>query len=336
MARTNKRHFGGGDTAYEEEKLGDYAVSEVRLAEVQEGLCADVKRGQNQCFKLAELWESNFEDWWPKQKEIEDLYDWLCVRTLSYCCPEGHYGAECRPCPGHPGPICSNNGKCKGAGTRKGNGLCACNIGYEGELCDKCTSGYYDVYRDEKTLLCSKCHKSCKGPCTKAGPKGCVECNVGWLSASAELGGGCLDVNECARAAPPCTKDEFCVNNEGSYACLQCDRSCDGCTGDGPDMCVKCAEGHKLEGNGPAGRLCVPVGRPAGHGPPDWSRYLTYLGLSVATGIIFQKNTTVAAVIGLLVGLYVTVSEYMLSSPSPDHNHALQNSLNALFNNKLD
>uniref|UniRef100_T1HWN7 DUF3456 domain-containing protein n=1 Tax=Rhodnius prolixus TaxID=13249 RepID=T1HWN7_RHOPR len=45
MAKTNKRHFGGGDTAWEEEKLGDYARSETRLVEVQEQLCGDVDRG---------------------------------------------------------------------------------------------------------------------------------------------------------------------------------------------------------------------------------------------------------------------------------------------------
>ena len=31
---------------------------------------------------------------------------------------------------------------------------------------------------------------------------------------------GCLDVNECAAAKSPCKRNQFCVNNEGTYTCL--------------------------------------------------------------------------------------------------------------------
>lgn len=41
MERTERSHFGGGDTAWEEEKLGSYATSEVRFVEIQEHLCED-------------------------------------------------------------------------------------------------------------------------------------------------------------------------------------------------------------------------------------------------------------------------------------------------------
>jgi len=44
------------------------------------------------------------------------------------------------------------------------------------------------------------------------------------------------------------------------------------------------------------------------------TRYLTYAGLCIATCIIFQKNTLVASLIGLSVALYISVSEYFLSS----------------------
>lgn len=33
---------------------------------------------------------------------------------------------------------------------------------------------------------------------------------------------------------------------------LDCDRSCKGCTGDGPDMCKRCAKGYTLVNN-----MCV-------------------------------------------------------------------------------
>lgn len=44
-------------------------------------------------------------------------------------------------------------------------------------------------------------------------------------------------------------------------------------------------------------------------------RYLTYAGLCLATCIIFQRSTILAAVIGVAVAIYMTVSEYMLSNP---------------------
>lgn len=58
---------------------------------------------------------------------------------------------------------------------------------------------------------------------------------------------GCLDINECAEAKSVCNPLQFCVNTEGSYKCLECDRSCAGCTGDGPDMCINCAKGYLLK-----------------------------------------------------------------------------------------
>ena len=32
--------------------------------------------------------------------------------------------------------------------------------------------------------------------------------------------GGCVDIDECFQTRPPCTIEQFCVNNEGSYTCL--------------------------------------------------------------------------------------------------------------------
>lgn len=88
--------------------------------------------------------------------------------------------------------------------------------------------------------------------------------------------GGCIDIDECALQTDSCEKNEFCVNNDGSFECLsnytliindiatilnsnilyrnclrltkylECDRSCDGCSGDGPDLCNNCAEGYEL------------------------------------------------------------------------------------------
>ena len=43
------------------------------------------------------------------------------------------------------------------------------------------------------------------------------------------------------------------------------------------------------------------------------ARYATYFGLCIATCIIFQRNIYIASVIGLLVGIYISVSEYMIA-----------------------
>lgn len=43
-------------------------------------------------------------------------------------------------------------------------------------------------------------------------------------------------------------------------------------------------------------------------------RYITYIGLCIATCVIFQSSTWIAAAIGILVALYITVSEYWLGT----------------------
>lgn len=46
--KTEKGHYGGGDTAWEEENNKVYKNSELRLVEIQEGLCTDLSAGQDQ------------------------------------------------------------------------------------------------------------------------------------------------------------------------------------------------------------------------------------------------------------------------------------------------
>lgn len=142
---------------------------------------------------------------------------------------------------------CNGNGACKGNGTRKGNGKCSCYAGYEGDACDQCALQYYESYRDDSKLLCTECHIACEKNtgCTGAGPKGfdhllssnfdfdslhfikinsfsfrkgCRVCKIGWVMQTDE--GGCIDIDECATDTHKCSKDEFCVNSEGSYECL--------------------------------------------------------------------------------------------------------------------
>lgn len=43
-----------------------------------------------------------------------------------------------------------------------------------------------------------------------------------------------------------------------------------------------------------------------------FARYVTYGGLTLATCIILQKNTIIAAIVGLSVAVYISFSEYYL------------------------
>ncbi|XP_046460090.1 cysteine-rich with EGF-like domain protein 2 isoform X1 [Daphnia pulex] len=312
MERTSRGKFEGGDADWEEKKLRSYANSEVRLVEIQEKLCSDLSKGEDQCHNLAEAHESLIEDWFLNHQKLHgDLHHWLCIKKLKVCCPDHHYGPECLPCPGSsPEMECSSNGKCKGSGTRKGNGKCVCDAGYSGELCQQCASGFYDSYRDDKKVLCSACHRSCKDVCTQAGPKGCLTCNDGWFMDTEQ---GCSDIDECLTNKTACNDNSFCVNSPGSHTCINCDKACKGCVADGPDNCVECAENYELKEG-----VCK--------GPKSWSqswqgsslRYLTYLGMCLSTCIIFQSSTTLAALVGVCVAAYISLSEYSINTEDPN------------------
>lgn len=49
-----------------------------------------------------------------------------------------------------------------------------------------------------------------------------------------------------------------------------------------------------------------------------FTRYCLYLGLCITVCIIFQNSTWLAAIFGLIVGLYISLSEYWLkNNPTP-------------------
>lgn len=329
LDRTSRGKFEGGDTAWEEKNQGKgYAISEVRFVEIQERLCTDVSRGESQvqnlrnssfnfcnfyiffqCHEDHHNWEEHLEEWWALGHDKPELRQWLCEDKLKVCCPDGHYGPKCQPCQklGSNGQVCSGRGKCKGSGTRKGNGACQCDKGYFGEFCESCAPGFYTS--DDQ---CLSCHKSCMDQCTGPDANHCLACKSGYLMHT-EL--GCHDMDECAAATKEnrviCRKNEFCVNTEGSYKCVKCDKACSSCTGDGPDTCVECAEGYVKNGN-----VCMTTEAAGRIFNMTNVRYLTYGGLIVATAIIFQRSTLVAGLLGLVVVAYISLSEYYLQNAS--------------------
>jgi hypothetical protein len=58
MERTARGKFEGGDAAWEEERLGSYSYSEVRLVEIQEKLCSNVEEGKDQVSMINDILSS--------------------------------------------------------------------------------------------------------------------------------------------------------------------------------------------------------------------------------------------------------------------------------------
>jgi len=309
MERTKRGKLAGGDTAWEEKAGQKYATSEVRLAEISEELCKGVERGETQCHQHAGEWEEFIEIWWSEDIDTRPpLREWLCVDKLKVCCPSDHFGPSCEACNvlGLGDKVCSGNGKCKGAGTRKGNGKCSCSKEYGGEKCDQCSMGHYESFRDETKLLCSPCHKACASHCTGSGPKACAKCKDGYEMNTEH---GCMDVDEC-QTGKACSKDKFCVNTEGTFKCMACDRACAGCDSDGPDNCLECAEGFQRNKN----NVCISDKSAGRIFTIDNTRFFTYAGLVIATCIIFHKNWLVASCVGGFVAVYISCTEYYLAN----------------------
>ncbi|XP_064422389.1 protein disulfide isomerase Creld1 isoform X2 [Latimeria chalumnae] len=241
LEKTANQNFGGGNTAWEEEKLAKYKISETRLVEIMEMLC---ESSSFECNKMVEQHEEQLERWWfNKQREHPDLLQWLCIDTIKVCCPPGTFGPDCTECTGGSEQPCSGKGTCDGDGTRSGTGLCNCNASYGGPLCTECAEGYYRQSKNESHLVCSECYKSCS-KCSGPEDFKCLQCKKGWLLHDHK----CVDIDECGTEMAQCLPSQFCVNKDGSYECRACDKACIGCMGAGPSRCKKCSKGYKMDG----------------------------------------------------------------------------------------
>ena len=179
-----------------------------------------------------------------------------------------------------------------------------------GDSCQDCAVGFYSSYKDEEKNLCSPCHKSCQTHCTGSGPKSCVSCKGGYTMHTEH---GCSDIDECVESKP-CAGNKFCVNTEGSFRCMKCDKACDGCEGDGPDACAACAMGYTRNKDG----LCISEETAGRIFTISNTRFFTYIGLCIAACIIFQRSVAVAGILGVVIAVYITISEYYLQGASGD------------------
>jgi len=236
LKRTSRGKHEGGDADWEENKMLNYANSEIRLIEIQEHLCLEVPSGKDQCHSFAEEYESELEEWFfklpqkenPDQIEGSTLFEHLCNGISKSCCPEGHFGLSCVPCSGYPGEVCYGRGYCAGNGTREGTGGCICFKGFKGQNCEKCAKNYFASGTIDKLVgqqvvqipeKCERCDRSCDSTCHSSGPKGCSTCRKGFMWDNEH---GCIDVNECGQLETnPCKESTYCSNTEGSFKCLR-------------------------------------------------------------------------------------------------------------------
>ncbi|XP_075978313.1 cysteine-rich with EGF-like domain protein 2 [Anticarsia gemmatalis] len=295
LDKTSRGKYEGGDAAWEEEKLKSYARSEIRLVEIQEGLCSELKIHQDPCYTLAEEAEQVLEKWWfYENPNAADLYTWLCIENLQHCCHKGHFGAACSACPKDKhNKVCGGHGKCDGDGTRLGNGTCLCRKGYMGIMCDECSENYYL----SEAGTCDACHASCNG-CKGEGADSCEACKTGW-----ELHSGvCVDVNECSSSV--CKLNEYCTNTEGSHRCTKCDLSCKTCMGDGPSNCTSCESTNVLWFG-----ECIDDELQQNYITNSIRRLALYIGLLVITLFIFRSSTSVVTIVVVILAVYIYFTE---------------------------
>ena len=144
----------------------------------------------------------------------------------SYLCKKDFWGKNCYPC-----LECGYNGICNGSGTKEGNGLCICNIGWTGKFCKKCDFNYFGKN-------CSKCTKCVNGYCngtnTKKGNGKCI-CYNPYQGVNCDL---CIS----NKYGDNCNKDCTCKNgicDDGKLGTGKCKKdSCKkGWTGENCDKC---------------------------------------------------------------------------------------------------
>uniref|UniRef100_A0A287ALB0 Stabilin 1 n=1 Tax=Sus scrofa TaxID=9823 RepID=A0A287ALB0_PIG len=150
-----------------------------------------------------------------------------CVTTTwkPSCCP-GHYGSECRACPGGASSPCSNHGDCVDG--MSGSGKCRCHLGFAGTACELCAPGAFGP-------LCQACNCTSHGHCDDGlGGSGSCFCDEGWTGPRCEVQ---LELKPVC--APPCAPQAVCRVGNSCECSL-------GYEGDGRTCTVVdlCQDGH--------------------------------------------------------------------------------------------
>uniref|UniRef100_A0A8C4M2Y6 Stabilin-1 n=1 Tax=Equus asinus asinus TaxID=83772 RepID=A0A8C4M2Y6_EQUAS len=124
-----------------------------------------------------------------------------CVTTTwkPSCCP-GHYGSECRACPGGASSPCSDHGVCMDG--MSGSGQCRCRSGFAGTACELCAPGAFGPH-------CQACRCTSHGRCDEGlGGSGSCFCDEGWTGSRCEVQLGEWPMCLC----PPCMLVYTCTH----------------------------------------------------------------------------------------------------------------------------
>ena len=158
------------------------------------------------------------------------IIDTVCQLTnCNNNCKIGYWGDKCYPC-----LECGSNGICNGTGTKEGNGLCVCNIGWDGKYCDKCDKNFYG----KKCNNCTNCNygfcndtKLGNGKCVCYTPFSGEKCNDCILN---KFGKNCN--NNCTCINGICNSG---INGDGICKKNSCELGWEG------DNCDKCSLGYQ-------------------------------------------------------------------------------------------
>ncbi|XP_023571530.1 stabilin-1 isoform X2 [Octodon degus] len=136
--------------------------------------------------------------YWGQPRSLGSGCQRSCVTSVwkPNCCP-GHYGSECRACPGGPSSPCSNHGMCLDG--MSGSGQCRCHVGFAGTACELCAPGAFGPQ-------CQVCHCSPHSRCDEGlGGSGFCFCDEGWTGPHCEVQ---LELQPVC--TPPCAPQAMC------------------------------------------------------------------------------------------------------------------------------
>ncbi|KAL3321086.1 Cysteine-rich with EGF-like domain protein 2 [Cichlidogyrus casuarinus] len=237
---SKNKNYGGGNTHFEEKKMGSYKTSETRLMEILESLLAKHQKPPGNL--ILEALEPKIERWWTKvfaknpDSDKETLGKSLEFCTPKYCCPDGHFGPNCEPC-----KSCNIlGGSCNGNTTKLGTGACECHKGFQGDECLDCDLKV--AYKTEDS--CALCDEACE-KCTGPTAKDCEKCKSGYWKKDGQT---CEDVDECEQHGEGfCPDGTYCKNKVGTFHCDSCGPRCNRCLK--KDECLECTQGYEVQDN---------------------------------------------------------------------------------------
>ncbi|XP_054564129.1 stabilin-1 [Eptesicus fuscus] len=160
--------------------------------------------------------------WGQPQRLARGCHRNCVTTTWKPSCCSGHYGSECRACPGGASHPCSDHGVCMDG--MSGSGQCRCHSGFAGTACELCAPGAFGPH-------CQACRCTPHGHCDEGlGGSGSCFCDEGWTGPLCEVQ---LELQPVC--APPCAPQAVCRAGNSCECSL-------GYEGDGrtctvPDLC---------------------------------------------------------------------------------------------------